>query len=139
MAFKKKLYRLSPDKAEEQLTYKIQQTKRKQLSDKVPPGSNERNVRERLAHKLSGSHMGLWLLIPESLRLGCWDLLKGLFGGGPDPLSPQLALQMVNESALCVNMIRARGSLCNQGFSFAKGLFFVASDDRVYHILIILD
>lgn len=135
MAFKKKLYRLSPDKAEQQLTYKIQQTKRKQLSVKVTPGSNERNVRERLAHKLSGSHMGLWLLIPEYLRLGIWDLLTGIFGGSSDPLSPRLALQMVNESALCVNRIRAKDSLCNQGFSLANGLSFLASDESIHHIL----
>lgn len=77
MAFKKKLYKLSPDKVEEQVEYKIQQTKRKQLTIKVTVGSNERNVREQLAHKLSGSHMGLWLLIPEYLRLGAWDLLQG--------------------------------------------------------------
>lgn len=135
MAFKKKLYRLSPDKAEEQLAYKIQQTKRKQIAVKITAGSNERHVREQLAHKLSGSHMGLWLLVPEYLRLGTWDLLKGVFGGDPDPLSAQLALQLVNESALCVNRIRVRGSLCNQGFSLANGLSFLASDESIHHLL----
>jgi hypothetical protein len=134
-AFKKKLYKLSPDKVKEQLTYKIQQTKRKQRCIKVTAGSNERNVRAQLAHKLSGSHMGLWLLIPEYLRLGCWDLLQGVFGGNTDPLSSQMALQMVNESALCVNRIRSRGSLCNQGFSLANGLSFLASDESIHHIL----
>lgn len=135
MAFKKKLYRLSPDKVEEQVACRIQQTKREQTTVKVTAGSNERHVREQLAHKLSGSHMGLWLLVPEYLRLGAWDLLQGVFGGGPHPLSPQLALQMVNESALCVNRVRARGSLCNQGFSLANGLSFLASDESIHHIL----
>ena len=135
MAFKKKLYRLSPDKVEEQVEYKIQQTKRKQLTVKVTPGSNERHVRELLAHKLSGSHMGLWLLVPEYLRLGAWDLLQGVFADASHPLSPQLAMQMVNESALCVNRIRVRGSLCNQGFSLVNGLSFLASDESIHHIL----
>lgn len=135
MAFKKKLYRLSPDKVEEQVEYKIQQTKRKQLTVKVTTGSNERHVREQLAHKLSGSHMGLWLLVPEYLRLGAWDLLQGVFGDASHPLSPQLAMQMVNESALCVNRIRERGSLCNQGFSLVNGLSFLASDESIHHIL----
>jgi len=135
MAFKKKLYRLSPDKVEEQLSYKIQQTKRQQLDVKVTAGSNERHVREQLAHKLSGSHMGLWLLVPEYLRLGAWDLLQGVFGDSPDPLSAKLTLQLVNESALCVNRIRVKGSLCNQGFSLANGLSFLAADESVHHLL----
>ncbi len=134
-AFKKKLYKLSPDKVIDQLTYKAQETKRKQSCIKVTSGSNERNVRNQLAQKLSGSHMGLWLLIPEYLKLGCWDLLQGVFGNNKDPLSSRMALQLVNESALCVNRIRSRGSLCNQGFSLANGLSFLASDESIHHIL----
>jgi len=33
-----------------------------------------------LAEKISGTHVGLWLLIPEHLRLGTWDLLKAWTG-----------------------------------------------------------
>ncbi len=135
MAFKKKLYQLSPDKIEEQVAYKIQQTKRKQPTVKVTTSSNERQVREILASKVSGSHMGLWLLIPEYLRLGTWDVLQGVFASGPNPLSPHLAMQMVNESALCVNRIRLRGSLCHQGFSLVNGLSFLATDEGVHHLL----
>ena len=124
MAFKKKLYKLSFDKLEEHVAFKIQRTKRQQLSVKVTISGNERQVREQLARKLSGSHMGLWLLVPEYLRLGAWDLLKAVFSDGSHPLSAQLALQMVNESALCVNRIRVRGSLCHQGFSLVNGLFW---------------
>lgn len=79
--------------------------------------------------------MGLWLLIPEYLRLGAWDLIQGVFGDDPHPFSSQLAMQMVNESALCVNRIRARGSLCNQGFSLVNGLSFLASDENIHYIL----
>jgi hypothetical protein len=59
--------------------------------------NNKRHARELLSLKLSGSHMGLWLLVPEYLRLGAWDLLKGLFRDrdGSD-MSARLAMQMVN-------------------------------------------
>jgi hypothetical protein len=41
------------------------------------PQSLERGVRQILADKVTGSHLGLWLLVPEHLRLGSWDLLLG--------------------------------------------------------------
>ena len=73
--------------------------------------SNERYVREILANKLSGTHMGIWLMLPEYLRLGTWDLLQGLFSGGNNnDLNARMAMQMVNESALCVNRIRKKDS-----------------------------
>lgn len=74
-----------------------------------------------LADKVSGSHMGLWLLVPEYLRFGGWDLARGLFGDAGDNPA-QLAMQMVNESALCLNRVRQKDSLCHQGFSMANGL-----------------
>lgn len=98
--------------------------------------SNERNVRQILANKLSGTHLGLWLLIPEYLRLGTWDLLKGTFDKqSADDLNTRIAMQLVNEAALCVNRIRVRGSLCNQGFSLANGLSFLAADETVHDLL----
>lgn len=98
--------------------------------------SNERNVREILCSKLSGTHLGLWLLIPEYLRLGVWDLLKGVFAKpSAGDIYPRMAMQLVNESALCVNRIRPRGSLCNQGFALANGLSFLAADETVHELL----
>lgn len=79
--------------------------------------------------------MGLWLLVPEYLRLGAWDLIKGVFDNESHPLSSQLALQMVNESALCVHRIRKKDSLCHQGFSLVNGLSFLATDESVHKIL----
>ena len=32
-------------------------------------------MRQLLADKISGNQVGLWLLVPEHLRLGTWDLL----------------------------------------------------------------
>ena len=98
--------------------------------------SNERLVRDQLAHKVSGSHLGMWLLIPEYLRLGAWDLLQGLFIKSPHQLlSARMGLQLVNEAALCENRVRARNTLCNQGFSLANGLSFLATDEAVHYLL----
>src|SRR6266705_2767706 len=72
MAFKKKLYQLNPNETKAVV---IHQTKREKRKASVTMHSNERYVREILSNKLSGTHMGLWLLVPEYLRLGAWDLL----------------------------------------------------------------
>ena len=96
--------------------------------------NNERYLREMLSDKVSGSHMGLWLLVPEYLRLGAWDLVGGLFGDRGD-IPARLAMQMVNESALCVNRIRKKDSLCHQGFSLVNGLSFLATDESIHGIL----
>lgn len=133
MVFKKKLYQLNPDK--DPKTVVVQQTKRQQCTSSVTTQSNERHVREMLSYKLSGTHMGIWLLIPEYLRLGAWDLLSGIFSSGNNnDLNARIAMQMVNESALCVNRIRKKDSLCNQGFSIANGLSFLTSDETVHDI-----
>ena len=96
--------------------------------------SSERYLREMLSDKISGSHMGLWLLVPEYLRLGGWDLVRGLFREGGDTPA-RLAMQMVSESALCVNRVRKKDSLCHQGFSLVNGLSFLATDESVHRIL----
>lgn len=88
-----------------------------------------------LSDKLSGSHMGLWLLVPEYLRLGGWDLVRGLFGKGSEDIPARLGMQMVSESALCVNRVRKKGSLCHQGFCLVNGLSFLATDESIHDIL----
>lgn len=96
--------------------------------------NNERYLREMLSDKVSGSHMGLWLLVPEYLRLGGWDLVRGLFGAGDD-IAARLAMQMVNESALCLGRVRKKDSLCHQGFSLVNGLSFLATDESIHRML----
>lgn len=95
----------------------------------------ERGVRQILDDKISGTLVGIWLLIPEYLRLGTWDLLTGWAKTSPNQIEPRLALQMVNESALCVTGIRQGRCLSQQGFEVANGLPFVASDQAVHHLL----
>lgn len=134
MAFKKKLYQLNPTKEIKEIV--IQKTKREKSISSVSEQSNERHVREILANKLSGTHLGIWLLIPEYLRLGAWDLLKGSFSAeNNNDLNARIAMQLVNESALCVNRIRRKDSLCNQGFSIANGLSFLTSDETAHELL----
>lgn len=113
----------------------IQQTKRRKRTAFVSVQSNEHNVREILANKLSGTHMGVWLLVPEYLRLGTWDMLKGCFSNNSVNLNAQIGMQLVNESALCVERLRKRDSLCNQGFSLVNGLSFLATDETVHGLL----
>ena len=76
MVFKKKLYQ--PSSAP--LTVSTQRTKRKVREEPGDPRSIERQVRQLLADKINGNLIGLWLLIPEHLRLGTWDLLCGWTG-----------------------------------------------------------
>ena len=77
MVSKKKLYKLNPAKDIQPVI--VQSTKRESHPALVTEQSNERKVREILSNKVCGTHMGLWLLIPEYLRLGAWDLLNGCF------------------------------------------------------------
>src|SRR4030042_1377376 len=46
--------------------------------------------------------VGIWLLVPEYLRLGTWDLLKAWTAMADERIEPRLALQLINESALCI-------------------------------------
>jgi hypothetical protein len=89
-----------------------------------------------LAEKISGTHVGLWLLVPEHLRLGSWDLLMAWTGApSANAVEPRLALQLVHESALCRNGIRQKRSLRLKGFETLNGLPFVATDFAVHQLL----
>lgn len=110
-------------------------TKEKLRKEPCDPKSVERQVRQLLANKVSGNLMGIWLLIPEYLRLGLWDLLKGWSGATNAWIEPRLALQLINEAALCVNGIREKRSLSQKGFELANGLPFVATDGAIHYLL----
>jgi hypothetical protein len=95
----------------------------------------EREVRQLLADKISGNMVGLWLLVPEHLRLGTWDLLCGWSARGAQHVDPRLALQLVHEAALCTNGIRDKRCLSQKGFELTNGLPFVASDMAIHSLL----
>ena len=88
-----------------------------------------------LADKISGNRVGIWLLVPEHLRLGTWDLLKAWCGRSDEQVETRLALQLVHEAALCVKGIRLKRTLSQKGFELANGLPFVATDGAVHHLL----
>lgn len=89
-------------------------------------------MRQLLADKISGNQVGLWLLLPEHLRLGTWDLLCAWTGAAPGTVEPRLALQLVHEAALCTCSLRQGRSLSQKGFEVANGLPFVASDPEIH-------
>lgn len=85
--------------------------------------------------------VGVWLLIPEHLRLGTWDLLSGWTnrsdqsGGTSETIEARLAMQLINEASLCVRGFRQKRTLSQKGFELANGLPFVASDKAIHDML----
>ena len=92
-------------------------------------------MRQLLADKVSGSLMGSWLLVPELLSLGVWDLVCGWTGQSQDRVEPRLALQLINEAALCVTGLRQQRTLSQRGFEVACGLPFIATDQAIHDLL----
>jgi hypothetical protein len=89
-----------------------------------------------LADKVAGNIAGIWLLVAEHMRLGTWDLLRGWTHSGKDQVAPRLALQIVNEAAVCTSGIRSQRTLNGRGgFELACGLPFVASDAAIHDLL----
>jgi hypothetical protein len=133
LGFKKKLYKCRPDRNPQKIeTYRTKKLLRTEPSD---PVSIERGVRQLLADKVSGNMVGLWLLIPEHLRLGTWDLLRQWSEQPTQRVEPRLALQLVHEAALCVTGVRHARCLSQRGFELANGLAFVASDQAIHDLL----
>jgi hypothetical protein len=133
MASKKKLYKFRPKDNEQKIETHFAKEQKKTLS--VNCISVERDVRQMLADKISGTLVGLWLLLPEHLRLGTWDLLTAWAGSSAvNAIKPRLALQMVHESALCLNGVRHKKTLRQKGFETLNGLPFVATDRSIHEL-----
>lgn len=88
-----------------------------------------------LCDKVSGNLMGLFLLIPDHLRLKTWDLVCQWTGEPADSLSPRLAMQMIHESSLCITSLRERSCIRHKGFEVLNGLGVVASDTQIHKLL----
>ena len=88
-----------------------------------------------LADKISGNQIGIWLLLPEHLRLGTWDLLRSWSGLPSERVEPRLALHLVNEAAMCLCSYRQRRTLSQKGFELANGLPFVPTDLAIHDLL----
>lgn len=131
-ACKKKLFRYRPGFTPPVETYATKRQRRQRPAD---PASLEHGVRQALADKVSGNLVGLWLLIPEHLRLGTWDLLCAWTGRPAETVEPRLALQLVHEAALCLTGLRDQRGLRQRGFELANGLPFLASDVAIHLLL----
>jgi hypothetical protein len=112
-----------------------QRTKTRIKAEPCDPRSLERGVRQLLADKVSDNLIGLWLLVPEHLRLGTWDLLRSWAQAPAEQVEPRLALQLVHEAALCHTGIRRHRALSQRGFELLNGLPFLASDRAIHELL----
>ena len=83
------------------------------------PKALESQVRQLLADKISGNQVGIWVLIPEFLRLEIGDLLLLWSGQSTEDVEPRMALHLINESALCLCSNRSERSLYQKGFEVA--------------------
>jgi hypothetical protein len=92
-------------------------------------------VRQFLADKVMGNLAGIWLLAPELLRLGAWDLACDWTRQSPQHVGPRLALQLIHEAALCRTGLRQGRTLNQRIFELANGLPFLASDMAVHELL----
>lgn len=114
------------------------ETQRTRLKQRLRPADSrsvERDVRQLLADKISGNQVGIWLLVPEHLRLGTWDLLRGGSGRPGEAVEPRLALHLVNEAAMCRCSYRHQRSVSQKGFELANGLPFVPTDAAIHELL----
>jgi hypothetical protein len=112
-----------------------QRTNRRVLLEPADEASIERRVRQLLADKISGNQVGIWLLVPEHLRLGSWDLLCGWSGYPSTSVHPRLAMHLVNEAAFCTCAKRRGRSLSQRGFEVANGLPWVPNDAAIHELL----
>ena len=99
------------------------------------PRSIEYGVRQFLADKVMGNLTGVWLLAPELLRMGAWDLVCGWTEKRPERVEPRLALQLIHEAALCITGLRLRRGLNQHIFELANGLPFLAADMAIHDLL----
>ena len=74
-------------------------------------------------------------MVAEHLRLGSWDLIKGFTGCGDTDIEPRIAMQVVNEAALCSNRVRKSNYITHQGFELVNGLGFLVTDEQVHNLL----
>ena len=112
-----------------------QRTKKRKWSEPCDPASLERGVRQLLADKVSGNLIGLWLLIPEHLRLGTWDLLCGWSGQPGGEWSLAWLCNWFTRPRCAVTGVRQQRVLSQRGFELANGLPFVASDVAIHSLL----
>ena len=131
----KKTHVLNPQREEQRQDIEVHVTKREVAKVKVNNQAVERLFRESLSKKICGTLVGLWFLAAEHLRLGNWDLIKGYTGGTDAEIESRIAMQIVNEAALCSNRVRRNNYISHQGFELLNGLGFLVTDEQVHGLL----
>lgn len=133
-ACKKKLYALNPQNPP--VPVPAQRAAKQARLQPADARSLERGVRQLLAEKVSGNLLGLFLLLPEHLRLGTWDLLRNWTGlSANEAVAPRLALHLVHEAALCRSGLRVDRSLRHRGLELVSGLPWLPTDGAVHDLL----
>jgi hypothetical protein len=77
----------------------------------------------------------VWLLAPELLRFGAWELVCGWTGQRPEQVQPRLALQLIHEAALCITGLRLHRGTNQHIFELANGLPFLAADMAIHDLI----
>jgi len=62
-------------------------------------------------------------------------MIKGYTGGGDTDIEPRIAMQLVNEAAICRNRVRKKNYIVHQGFELVNGLGFLVTDEQVHDLL----
>lgn len=126
---------MNPKNEKNRKEVEIQASKRNKEKISISPQGVERSFREQIARKVSGTLVGLWFLAAEHLRLGSWDLIKAYTKSNDADIEPRIAMQLVNEAALCSNRVRKSNYIAHQGFEPLNGLSFLVSDEQVHALL----
>ena len=126
---------MNPKKEKQKQDIEIHKTKRDKVTVNVNDQGAERLFRESLSKKISGTLVGFWFLAVEHLCLGNWDMIKGYTGGNDADIEPRIAMQIVNEAALCSNRVRSSNYITHQGFEILNGLGFLVTDGQVHNLL----
>jgi hypothetical protein len=109
-----------------------QRTTKRLQPDPCDPTSLARGVRPLLADTISGTMVGLWLLLPDHLRLGTWQVVRGWTGQPGERIEPRMALQLIHAAAFCVAGVREKRTLRQQGVARLNGLPVVVADLPVH-------
>ena len=62
-------------------------------------------------------------------------MIKGYTGCTDADIEPRIAMQIVNEAAICSNRVRKSNYITHQGFELLNGLGFLVTDGQVHNLL----
>ena len=132
MAFKKKLHRYRPGS---EPAIEVRTIRKRTKPVPCDPRSIEHGVRQFLADKVMGNLAGMWLLVPELLRLGAWDLVCGWTGQGPAACRTTPGAATDPRGGTLPHRPAPRRTLNQRIFELVNGLPFLAADIAIHDLL----